>query len=125
MKSHRKILYFGFAAAFGATAAIYISYLFSAVSHTFLMSVFTAFGIITFNFILTIISIKLGERGAGNSFINFYLGGMLFRFFLMLAMVLISLKFLDISRNSFIFSILIFYVFYLIIEIIYLNFRKH
>ena len=124
MKSHRKILYFGFAAGILATTAVYISYLFSAVSHSFLLSVFTAFCIITINFTLIIISIKLGERGAGKSFINFYLGGMLLRFFMMILMVLISLEFLDISRNSFIFSILIFYVFYLIIEIIYLNFRK-
>ncbi len=125
MKSHHKILYFGFAAAIFVTAAFYILYLFSAISHLFLMSVFTAFCIITLNFILTIVSIKLGDRGAGKSFINFYLGGMLVRFFLMILMVLISLKFLDISRNSFIFSILIFYIFYLIIEIIYLNLRKH
>ena len=65
MKSHRKILYFGFAAGILATTAVYISYLFSAVSHSFLLSVFTAFCIITINFTLIIISIKLGERGAG------------------------------------------------------------
>lgn len=125
MKSHRKILYFGFAAAAIAAAAFVIAYLFSAISQSFLVSVLTAFGIITLNFGLALASIKLGEMGTGKSFINYYLGGMLFRFFMMLLLVFISLKFLDITRNSFIFSILIFYIFYLIIEIIYLNFRKH
>jgi hypothetical protein len=43
----------------------------------------------------------------------------------MLLFILICLVFLDISRNSFIFSIFIFYIFYLIIEVVYLNFIKN
>jgi hypothetical protein len=43
----------------------------------------------------------------------------------MLFIILIILIFLDINRNSFIFSIFIFYIFYLLIEVFYLNYRKN
>jgi hypothetical protein len=45
---------------------------------------------------------------------------MVLRLFLMLIMVFISLKFLDIRADVFIFVILFFYIVYLIIEIFYL-----
>ena len=51
-------------------------------------------------------------------------GGMLFRMLVMLSLVVICLKFLDLSTDNFIFSVLFFYVFFLISEIIYLNLRK-
>jgi hypothetical protein len=43
---------------------------------------------------------------------------------LILSIVVFSLKFLEINRGGFIFSVFIFYVFYLIIEILYLNLRR-
>jgi hypothetical protein len=46
------------------------------------------------------------------------------RLILGLVLVLISLIFLEINTYGFIFSILFFYVFYLIIEIFYLNFGR-
>ncbi len=50
---------------------------------------------------------------------------MLPRIILMLILIIISLKFLDIYRNSFIFSILIFYIFCLSIEIKLLTGEKY
>jgi hypothetical protein len=41
-----------------------------------------------------------------------------FRMLILVFFVIISLKFLYINRNSFIFSTLIFYIYYLVIEII-------
>jgi len=52
------------------------------------------------------------------------LGGTVLRMFLLIGMVIAGLKILELSRNSFIFSVLFFYIFYLIIEIFYLNLRK-
>jgi hypothetical protein len=48
-------------------------------------------------------------------------GGFLFRLILGLSLVLITLIFLEINTYGFIFSTLFFYVFYLLIEIFYLN----
>jgi hypothetical protein len=53
-----------------------------------------------------------------------FFGGILFRLFILSVIVVIIVQTLEISVNNFIFSLLFFYFFYLILEIIYLNFRK-
>ncbi len=81
-------------------------------------------GLTTVNFLLGLLAIKLGISRSDKIFISSILGGMVIRLFLLLGMVFISLKFLEINHNSFIFTVLIFYIYYLIIEIFYLNFKK-
>ena len=81
-------------------------------------------GIITaFNTGLGIISIKSVINKPESVFIQRLFGGMVIRFFTTLIMVVLALLFLELKRISFIFSILFFYIFYLVVEIIYLNFR--
>ena len=99
-------------------------YSFSFVSEIFFASVAVGGAISTFNFLLGLAAIKIGLKSSGDTFIKVFWGGMLLRLFLMLALVFISLKFLNINENSFIFSILFFYILYLIFEIIYLNMKK-
>jgi len=89
-----------------------------------LSSVIYAGGVTTINFILGMLSIKIGLKKSPKGFIIAFLGGMIFRLFLLLGMVFICIKFLELSRNSYIFLILFFYVFFLIIEILYLNTKK-
>jgi len=79
--------------------------------------------ITTFNAGLGVISIKSGINKPEKMFFQRLFGGMVIRFFTTLIMVVLVLLFLELNRISFIFSILFFYIFYLIIEIIYLNFR--
>jgi hypothetical protein len=50
---------------------------------------------------------------------------MVIRLFTTLILVVLVMLFLELNRISFIFSILFFYIFYLAIEIIYLNFRQN
>jgi hypothetical protein len=76
------------------------------------------------NFILGIISIKIGDKKAPDKFMKIILGGTALRLFLMLVLIVLGLKILELNPNSFIFSVLFFYVFFLIIEIFYLNLRK-
>ena len=83
-----------------------------------------AVGLTTINFLLGFLAIKIGFSRSDKIFITSILGGMLFRLILLLRIVFISLKFLEINDNSFIFTVLIFYIYYLIIEIFYLNFKK-
>ena len=99
-------------------------YSFSFVSETFFISVITGGVLSTFNFLLGILAIKIGLKPSGDLFFKAVIGGMILRLFLVLVLVFISLKFLNINENSFIFSILFFYILYLIFEIIYLNMKK-
>ena len=90
-----------------------------------LYSPFLAAGIITTtNFILGVLSIKFGLKKSLNAFLILFLGGMVFRLFLMLFAVFICLKFLELRVNSFIFSVFIFYIFYQIIEISYVIYQN-
>ncbi len=84
---------------------------------------FAAF-ITTFNFLLGVLSIKLGFKKSMKTFLILFLGGMVFRVLLILIAVFICLKFLDLRGNNFIFSIFFFYVFYQIIEIFYVIYQN-
>ena len=73
------------------------------------------------NFTIGLLLIKFSVNKSDNIFLFALWGGILFRLILGLALVLITLIFLEINTYGFIFSILFFYVFYLLIEIFYLN----
>ena len=94
------------------------------ISAEVISSVIYAGVITTLNFSLGMFSIKIGLKKSPKEFMLIFLGGMVFRLFLMISLVFICIKFLEFSRNSYIFLILFFYVFYLIIEILYLNTKK-
>ena len=81
--------------------------------------------ITTFNTGIGVISIKSGINKPEKMFFQRLFGGMVIRFFTTLIMVVLALLFLELNRISFIFSILFFYIFYLVVEIIYLNFRQN
>lgn len=78
--------------------------------------------ITTFNAAIGFISIISGIRKEEKKFVRRVLGGMVIRFVLTLVMVGLALFFLELNRISFIFSILFFYIYYLVFEIIYLIF---
>jgi hypothetical protein len=68
--------------------------------------------------------IKLSIKKSDKLFLTMLWGGLLFRLLISLSLVIITLKFLEINAYGFIFSIFFFYIFYLIIEILYLNLRR-
>jgi hypothetical protein len=70
------------------------------------------------------LSIKLSIKKSDKIFLMVLWGGLLFRLIAGLSLVIITLIFLEINAYGFIFSILFFYIFYLIIEILYLNLRR-
>ena len=99
-------------------------YSFSFISKMFFISILIGGILATINFFLGLITIKISLNYSQNKFFIAIFGGLILRLFLILSAVFISLKFLKINENSFIFSILFFYIFYLIIEIIYLYMKK-
>lgn len=85
----------------------------------------TGWSVVFIGFVYELLLIKKGLVKGDKSFIRNTLGAMSVRLISTLIMVIICLVFLELNQNNFIFSILIFYFFYLIIEIIYLNFRSY
>ncbi len=103
---------------------LFFIYSFSLISEIFFVSAVIGGGLSTLNFLIGLTAIKVGLSHSQDLFFKVVLGGMVVRLLLMLALVFISLKFLNINQNSFIFSILFFYILYLIIEVIYLYMKK-
>lgn len=104
------------------TSVLYFSNVFSFSQF---ISILLALGITAANFLGQFLSVKLGLKQPDSGFIKIVFGSMIIRFFSLLLIVLICLVFLDINKNSFIFSIFIFYILFLFIEIYYLNLQKH
>jgi hypothetical protein len=102
---------------------IIVLFLLNVLSGEHFKSFILAGAITSCNAGLGVISIRSGINKPEKVFLQRLLGGMVIRFFATLIMLVLALLFLELNRISFIFSILFFYIFYLIIEIIYLNFR--
>ena len=125
MTSPKKLILFS-SAFFVLTFLIVTSLFFLDVFPKEDYKAFIIAGIITtFNAGLGVISIKSGINKPEKKFLQRLLGGMVIRFFIALITVVLVLLFLELNRISFIFSILFFYIFYLVVEIIYLNFRQN
>jgi hypothetical protein len=124
MRKGKKLLILGYLFNFilMLTAAVF-SFL-SETGKSFLISVAVAYILTSLNSFAGIISINSGYKKEEKSSINFILGSMIIRLFIMLIAVFLCLKFLEISDINFIFSIFFFYIFYLFIEILYLYFEK-
>ncbi len=103
---------------------VFLFHHFSIISYENLISIHVAAILTTINFIIAVISIEwLEKRAPGNALANF-MKGMIIRMVVLILLIIFSFKFLDIKRNSFIFSILIFYIYYLVIEIIFIVKRE-
>jgi hypothetical protein len=76
------------------------------------------------NFLLGIFFILFGVDKSPNIFLQSVFAGVLVRLVILLTIVILTLKFLEINDFSYIFSLLFFYIFYVIIEVIYLILRK-
>ncbi len=124
MNKAEKFLSKSLIAAFFLFLILLLIYSFSIISKEYFISILIGGSLATFNFLLGLIAIKIGLNRSQNTFFKAILGGMLLRLLLMLSLVFISLKFLNINKNSFIFSILFLYALYLIIEVIYLYMKK-
>jgi hypothetical protein len=73
------------------------------------------------NFLIGFYIINKGIKKENKSFLILVLGGMVGRLFLMLTLIIIGLKILFLNQYYFIFTLFIFYIYYQIVEIFYLN----
>lgn len=124
MNSAKKILLFGI--SFGIFSLLVLAMLtLIAVSNKIIFKSILIGDFLAFlNFMLGLMFVTWGINRADKEFLASLFGGLLIRLSLLLVLLTSTLIFLEINEISFIFSILFFYFFYVIIEIIYLNFRK-
>ena len=124
MISAKKILLFGI--SFGIFSLLILAgyTLFAASNKIIFKSILIGDFLAFLNFILGLLFVSWGLNRPNKEFLASLFGGLLIRLSLLLILLTSTLIFLEINEISFIFSILFFYFFYVIIEIIYLNFRK-
>jgi hypothetical protein len=124
MNSAKKILLFGI--SFGIFSLLVLAMLtLIAVSNKIIFKSILIGDFLAFlNFMLGLMFVTWGINRADKEFLASLFGGLLIRLSLLLVLLTSTLIFLEINEISFIFSVLFFYFFYVIIEIIYLNLRK-
>lgn len=89
------------------------------------ISIIYSYLIMSFGFGLGVLAFIIGIRRSNPIFLALVWGGMFLRLILLTVLTFLTLKFLEINQNTFIFSSFIFYILYLIFEVIYLNLRKN
>lgn len=84
------------------------------------------FGILiaVLNFLIGFLTIRIGLNKPNKSFLIIVFGGVVIRFFLIFALIILTLSFLYVRMNSFIFTTFTFYFYYLIVEVLYLKNQK-
>jgi hypothetical protein len=121
IKNEKQLLIVCIVVSFLTLLIVSIFYLFSGISALIFKSILLGALLSMINFIIGLLLIKFSVNKSERIFLLALWGGLLFRLIQGLSIVLITLIFLEINTYGFIFSILFFYVFYLLIEIFYLN----
>ena len=124
VKNEKQLLVVVTTITFLLMSLIIILFIFSTINILFFKSILLGFIVSILNFFIGLLIIRFSIEKSEKIFLLALWGGMLSRLILGLSLVLISLIFLEINTYGFIFSILFFYVFYLLIEIFYLNLSR-
>jgi hypothetical protein len=102
---------------------IFLSYFLNALTYNSLSSTFPAGVINLINSIAAIFAFQRGFHRSNNVFLLFIFGGMLIRLFIILILVFLTIKYLNIDKLGFIFTLFIIYFINLILEINYFRVR--
>jgi hypothetical protein len=124
IKNEKQLLALGFFVSLVVLLAIAFLYFNLVVSKVIFKSIIFGSFISIINFLIGLSLVKFSINKSEKIFLISLWGGMLFRLIFGLSIVIISLIFLEINTYGFIFSILFFHIFYLIIEIFYLDLRR-
>lgn len=121
VKNEKQLLTLCYIFSFLFLTVITFLYFLSKLSGIMYKSILLGAMLSMINFLIGLALIKYGLNKSERMFFLTLWGGLLFRLILGLSLVLITLIFLEINAYGFIFSLLFYYVFYLVIEIFYLN----
>jgi hypothetical protein len=119
-----RVLKINFIIVFSSLLALFLLNRFFIITYTELLSILLPAIFTTVNFVLAAVSIDKSSKKPHKNVFDGFLKWMGVRMLILLFFIIISLKFLEINRNSFIFSTLIFYVYYLVIEIIFIIIKE-
>ena len=121
-----KKLFIFFSVIIPLIAFLIIQFLYFSNSIDFASYKSYTFGIIiaALNFLIGFLTIKIGLNKPNKSFLIIVFGGVVIRFFLIFALIILTLSFLYVRMNSFIFTTFTFYFYYLIVEVLYLKNQK-
>lgn len=121
IKNEKQLLILCIIISFLSLLVVSILYFLFFISHLIFKSILMGAFFSMINFLIGLTLIKFSVKKPEKIFLLALWGGLLFRLILGLSLVLITLIFLEINVYGFIFSLLFYYVFYLVIEIYYLN----
>lgn len=124
LKKSKNLFYFSIIPAL-FIIILSILYLTNRLDSQIFLSLFYGFLFPTFNFFIGYLSIRYGLEKSDKAFFVIVFGGLIIRLFLMFTLIVIALKLLFVSLNSFIFTTFIFYFYYLIAEIFILTQKKN
>lgn len=108
-----------------APLSLWILFSSKIIDEIIFKSIIYSYLIMSFGFGLGVLAFIVGIKRSNPIFLVSVWGGMFLRLILLTIMTFLALKFLEINQNTFIFSSFIFYILYLIFEVIYLNLRKN
>lgn len=124
IKNEKQLLTFCFVVSFLLLLIVTILFLSSNISGIVFKSILLGATLSMINFAIGFLLIKFSINKTEKIFLLALWGGIILRLILGLSLVLITLISLEINTYGLIFSLLFFYVFYLLIEIFYLNFGR-
>ncbi len=124
IKNEKQLLTLAFIVSLVVLLAVAFLYFNLVVSNVIFKSIIFGSFISIINFLIGLSLVKFSINKSEKIFLISLWGGMLLRLIFGLSIVLISFIFLEINTYGFIFSILFFHIFYLIIEIFYLDLRR-
>jgi hypothetical protein len=125
IKNEKRLLIFCLLVSIISILIITILFLLSSISGLIFKSILLGAFLSIMNFTIGLLLIKFSVKKSEKIFLIVLWGGLLLRLILGSLLVLITLIFLEINTYGFIFSVLFFYVFYLFIEIFYLNLGRN
>jgi hypothetical protein len=125
IKNEKQLLIFCLLVSIISILIITILFYLSSISGLIFKSILLGAFLSIMNFTIGLLLIKFSEKKSEKIFLIVLWGGLLLRLILGSSLVLITLIFLEINTYGFIFSVLFFYVFYLFIEIFYLNLGRN
>jgi hypothetical protein len=123
MKKNRKYLVIGVIISFVVSLSLFFLYQTDNIDYETFRSAFAGIIIALVNYLIGFYLLRIGLNKPDKLFLTIVMGGMVARLFLVLISIIISIKLLKMSQDSFIFAIFTFYIFFLTLEIINLSNR--
>lgn len=124
MQRNKLFLFFSVIVPFISLIIFSVLYLFNQIDFSLFKSYTFGILISSLNFLIGFLAVKFGINKPNKSFLMIVFGAVIFRFFLIFALIILTLSFLYVRMNSFIFTTFTFYFYFLIVEILYLKNQK-